>query len=272
MARPVLALSPQPLYSQIREVLRAAILDGSYPPHAQVPSESELMVQHGVSRITVRQALADLQNEGLIFKVHGKGSFVSKPKAFQNVTRLQGFAEAMAPLGYETFSKVLALRTAVAPPKVSEAFGIAPKSRLTQLTRLRFLNREPISVDVSWFTLEVGERLAKADLASRDVFAVLENDLGIALGHADIQIEAALVDEAHHKHLKLEPGSPVMQIQRLTYSASGQPVDFEHLYFRGDSFQYRFQIDRASPARAPINSASRQIKAKPAKPAKKDSV
>jgi GntR family transcriptional regulator len=85
----VTSISPVPLHTQIREVLRRRILDGSYAPHSQMPSESQMMATFGVSRITIRQALGDLQKEGLIFKVMGKGSFVAKPKAFQSLSRLQ---------------------------------------------------------------------------------------------------------------------------------------------------------------------------------------
>ncbi|MCA3930308.1 GntR family transcriptional regulator, partial [Burkholderia sp.] len=90
----VVPLSAAPLYVQIKDTLRARILDGTYAPHSRMPSEHELCAMFDVSRITVRQALGDLQKEGLLFKLHGKGTFVSKPKAFQNVTSLQGFAEA----------------------------------------------------------------------------------------------------------------------------------------------------------------------------------
>src|SRR4051812_6837919 len=106
----IVALSPIPMYTQIKEQLRARIMDGSYQPHQQLPSESEMTAAFKVSRITVRQALSDLQKEGLIFKIHGKGTFVSKPKAFQNVTRLQGFGEAMSSMGYETYSQVVSIK------------------------------------------------------------------------------------------------------------------------------------------------------------------
>ena len=81
----VLSLSPVPLYTQIKEILRNRILDGTYKAHEQMPSESDLTRSFSVSRITIRQALGDLQKEGLIFKIHGKGTYVSQPKAFQNL-------------------------------------------------------------------------------------------------------------------------------------------------------------------------------------------
>lgn len=235
--------SPQPLYAQIRSALRERILDGTYQPHQQLPSESELMAAYGVSRITVRQALSDLLNEGLIFTVHGKGSYVSKPKAFQDLARLQGFGEAMRQMGYETYARVLSLRSVVPSPQVREKLGPAHK-RVTELQRLRFLNREPISLDVTYVPLAIGERLAKEDLAARDVFLILENDYGLALGHADLQIGSTLADERLAAQLRVEQGAPVLFIERLTHTAGGMPIDYEHLYYRGDAFQYKVRVDR----------------------------
>ncbi len=90
---------PLPLYAQIKEALREGILDGTYRQHERIPSESDLMASYGVSRITVRQALGDLENEQLIFKIPGKGAFVSRPKPFQQLAKLQGFAEAVGARG-----------------------------------------------------------------------------------------------------------------------------------------------------------------------------
>lgn len=242
----IVPLSPVPLYTQIKEALRARILDGSYKPHEQMPSESELIARFKVSRITVRQALGDLQKEGLIFKIHGKGTFVSKPKAFQDLARLQGFGEAMSRMGYETYSHVLSFRTVRAPDAVSARLGLPPRSTVVEIKRLRYLNREPISVDVTWLAAGIGERLRKEDLASRDIFLILENDYRIALGNAELQIESILAHEALARWLRVEEGSPVLKIDRLTFTAEGEPLDYEHLYYRGDAFQYRLRIERRS--------------------------
>lgn len=240
----ILTLSPVPLYTQIKEILRGRILDGSYAPHAQMPSESELMAAFQVSRITVRQALGDLQKEGLVFKIHGKGTFVSQPKAFQNIGQLMGFGEAMSRMGYETFSQVVSIKTLAAGKAVAARLGIKERTQIAELRRLRYLNRAPISLDVTYVSKALGERLAKEDLAHRDIFLILENDYGIGLGEAELQIEAMLADEALARQLKIEEGAPVLRIERLTHAADGQPLDFEYLYYRGDAFQYRLRIER----------------------------
>ena len=236
--------SPQPLYTQIKEIVRSRILDGSYQPHQQMPSETEMMAAFEVSRITVRQALSDLQNEGLIFRIHGKGTFVSKPKAFQDLGRLQGFGEAMRRMGYETFARVLSIKTVTPSTQVAEKLQLAKRAKVTELQRVRFLNREPISLDVTYIPAAIGQRLAKEDLAARDVFAILENDYGIALGHAELQIGSTLADETLASQLKVEEGSPVLFMERTAHTADGVPIDYEHLYYRGDAFQYKVRVDR----------------------------
>lgn len=240
----VVPMSSVPMHAQIREIIRRRVLDGTYAPHSQMPSESQMMEAFSVSRITVRQALGDLQKEGLIFKVAGKGSFVAKPKAFQSLSRLQGFGEAMSPSGYETFSQVISMRKVAASETVAQRLRLKPGAPAFEIQRLRFLNREPISVDQSYFPLELGKRLAGEDLPTRDIFVILENDYGLHLTHADVQIEAISADEGLARQLRIAEASPLLRIERLTY-ADEQPIDFEYLYYRGDAFQYRLRIDRS---------------------------
>ncbi|KJK03032.1 GntR family transcriptional regulator [Pseudomonas sp. 21] len=240
----LLPLSPVPLYSQLKEVLRTRILDGTYPPLSRMPSEAELGKAFEVSRITVRQALGDLQKEGLIFKIHGKGTFVAKPKAFQNVSTLQGLGESMTQRGYEVINRLSSFKTVPANAQVAARLQVAEGENVVQIKRARLVNRELVSLEITWLPEAVGKRLEKADLVSRDIFLILENDCALPLGHADLAIDAILADAELARALEVEEGSPVMRIERLTHTADGAPMDYEHLYYRGDAFQYRLRIDR----------------------------
>ncbi len=244
--RQTLQESPQPLYVQIKETLRQRILDGTYQPHQKLPSESELTRRFGVSRITIRQALRDLHNEGLIFSSQGKGSFVSKPKAVQNVRRLEGFGEAMAAQGYEATARVVSIEEMVPPKNVRDALdlGGATSSSVVEVKRVRYLNRVPVSLEISYFPLDVGRPLFNQDL-SGDIFPILENLSGIPLGAANISIDAGLANSEVQKELGLSEADPVLQVERLTHDRSGRPIDYEFLFFSGDSFKYRFEIDRS---------------------------
>lgn len=235
--------SMQPLYAQIKEIIKQRIIDGDYEVHERLPSESEMMKVFGVSRITVRQALRDLHTEGLVFSVQGKGTFVSRPKVVQDIQRLQGFGEAMTPQGYETSTRVIGVQEVRANGEVAEALNLPRNSNVIELTRIRYLNREPISLDNSFFPLEVGQELLGRDL-TQDVFPMLENEFGRGLGHAELKIEAITANEALAQHLNVEVGSAILRIQRLVFSQEGEPIDFEYLSYRGDAFQYQVRVDR----------------------------
>jgi GntR family transcriptional regulator len=198
----------------------------------------------GVSRITVRQALHDLQKEGLVFKIHGKGTFVSKPKAFQDLARLQGFGEAMHTHGHETYNKLIGLRYLGPNPQVATMLKTGRGDKVVEIRRVRYLNREPVSLDVSYLPGAIGERLAKEDLATRDIFLILEDDFGLALGHAELSMDATTADGPLARLLRVDVGAAILRIQRLTFRTDGTPLDFEYLYYRGDAFQYRIRVER----------------------------
>nr|WP_197463870.1 MULTISPECIES: GntR family transcriptional regulator [Marinobacter] len=235
--------SPLPLYVQIRDRLRRDILDGTYQVHERLPSENEMMGVFGVSRITIRQALRDLHNEGLVFSAQGKGTFVSKPKAVQNVQRLEGFGEAMAAQGYEASARVLSIQQLKAPKAVMSALDLQPGEDTIEVKRVRYLNRAPVCIENSYFPMDIGRRMFGLDL-SGDIFPMLENLFGIPLGGADISLDAILADDEAQQYLNLKSGEAILRVERLTHNRDGRPIDFEYLCYRGDSFKYQFRIDR----------------------------
>lgn len=240
---PMAEHSPLPLYVQIRDRLRRDILDGTYQVHERLPSENEMMGVFGVSRITIRQALRDLHNEGLVFSAQGKGTFVSKPKAVQNVQRLEGFGEAMAAQGYEASARVLSIQQLKAPKAVVSALDLQPGEDTIEVKRVRYLNRAPVCIENSYFPMDIGRRMFGLDL-SGDIFPMLENLFGIPLGGADISLDAILADDEAQQYLNLKSGEAILRVERLTHNRDGRPIDFEYLCYRGDSFKYQFRIDR----------------------------
>lgn len=202
------------------------------------------MRRFGVSRITVRQALGALTADGMIFAIQGKGSFVALPKAAQTLSRLEGFAEAMGAAGHEVWNDVVGFCEVPAPRDVAERLRLKRGAGVIEIRRVRHLDRAPISYEVTYLPPEIGARLAGADLARRDIFTVLENDLGCRLGRADLTVEAALAADDVAPLLGIAPDAPVLRIERLTHAADGRPIDFEYLVYRGDTFRYRLTVDR----------------------------
>lgn len=241
--------SAVPLYSQVRERLRERIVDGTYAPQARLPSESEIGALLKVSRITVRQALGDLQQEGVIVKVPGKGTFVAPPRPSQELARLEGFGEAMSRKGHRIVNRVVKHALVAAPPAVAARLQLAPGAPVTEIHRVRRLDRAPVSFEVTYLPPAIGERLRGENLAERDIFLILETDYGIRLGHADIRIDAINADATPADAdlaaaLQVEPGAALLRIERLTWTADGVPLDFEYLYVRGEAFQYALRLPR----------------------------
>lgn len=235
---------PQSLHAQLRDALRARILDGRLSPGDKLPSESELTAEHGVSRITVRQALGALQAEGLIVKLHGKGAFVSHPKAAQSLNRLQGLNEALALQKHDVSSKRLAWREMKAPPAIALQLGLPPGEAVYHLQTLRYMDREPLSINNSYLPRFLGERVARVDFSQRDLIDVFEHEGGIEIGEAQVEIGAGVARPQDARLLHLEPGAAVLEVQRVLHMAQGGPVHVELATYRADTFRYKLSLRR----------------------------
>ncbi|WP_240655503.1 GntR family transcriptional regulator [Paraburkholderia phosphatilytica] len=237
--------SSVPLYSQIREALRLEIGRQALKPGAQLPPESALMKRFSVSRITVRQALAQLQSDGLVFKVPGKGTFVGAPNVTQDINRLEGFAEAMERQGRGTTNRVLSHTVIRCNEAVAQRLGVETGSYVTEICRVRYLDDRPVSLDISYLSVEIGEFLRGTEaLASRDIFSILEDDLNIRLRFADLDIAAIAPDETTRQILEMDGDDPLLKIERLTHNDQNEPVDFEYLFVRTDYLHYTLRLER----------------------------
>lgn len=235
---------PQPLYARLRDELRANILDGRLQPHAKLPSESEMTTAYGVSRITVRQALGDLQKEGLIVRLQGKGAYVAQPRATQQLRRLEGLAEALAGQGQQVHSKRLSMKTIRASAELAAQLEVPPRTELHQLASLRYLDRQPLSVNVSHFVPGLGERIARIDLSGRDLLEVLERDLGQRVERADVEIRARAMPAREARLLHVAAGEPALVVDRVIRAVGGKPLQTESAVYRADVFSYRLTLSR----------------------------
>ena len=236
--------APAPLYQQLCDLLREQIKRGIYGPLDRLPSEHELAREHSISRITARQALGALERSGLVFRLQGRGSFVARPTVVQGLAQLTGFAEAMSAQGLEAASRVLRVGPVRAATDVAERLSVPPGTLLFEIRRVRLVNDSPVSYDHSYFTVDLGRRLAREDLVRRDVFWILENVCGVRLGAADYQIAAVAAEEEVALQLGVPAGTPLLFIDRLTYDGAGAPLDYEHLYVRADRVRYGLRLER----------------------------
>jgi GntR family transcriptional regulator len=231
-------------YVAIRNWLIDRIAQGEFARGEQLPSEHELAARFGVSRMTTRQALDELRRLGLIESWRGKGYFVSRLTAVHSLERLQSFGEMMAPLAVATRSDVIELVEVAATREVADALRIPAGTEVTRIVRTRLAAGTVVSLDVSFFPPDVGRELARLDLVREDIFLLLERQLGIELGYADLTIDMVPVDERHARHIGAAVGERVIRIRRVTYDNDGRAIDYERLYARLDALRFRVRIPR----------------------------
>ena len=150
----------------------------------------------------------------------------------------------MSRQGHEIFNEVISGTGIEANAEIAQRLLLSEGDAVTEICRVRYLNRTPVSFDITHVPPHIGERLLREDLVTRDIFLILENDYGIALGYAELAIDAVLADTTLAHRLQIAAGDPVLRVARLTHTAIGVPVDFEYLYCRSDNFQFRLHIQR----------------------------
>jgi GntR family transcriptional regulator len=202
------------------------------------------MARFGVCRATVRQALHELCDRGIVTARQGKGYYVSRLTAVHSLERLQSFGEMMAPLGVKTHSVLIELIEIAASREVAEALRIMPGETVMRTVRTRLAAGTVVSLDVSFFPLDIGRRLRAHDLEHNDIFLLFENELGTELGFADLLIDLVPCRTDHASLLGVDAGQPVIRIRRLSHDNNGRPIDYEHLFARQDALQFKVRAAR----------------------------
>ena len=134
-----------PLYINIKNQLKQQILSDDYSIDERIPSENQLMTSFGVSRITVRKALKELHAEGLLWSIQGKGAFVSKPKVSQEIRSLQSLSEAIDSRLNRVSTKLLSAKKVTPSQAVQDNLN---SKKVFEITRIRYLNKKPISLSL----------------------------------------------------------------------------------------------------------------------------
>lgn len=237
--------SPLPLYYQLKELLKAKIESGELKPNERLPSETELVQLFQVSRMTVRQALVELENEGFIRRRQGQGTFVAEPKLRQGLLRLTSFTEDMEARGMRPGARVLAVEVLSGEEELVRRLKAAPDEQFVRLERVRLANGEPMALETSFLRRKFCAGLEGIDLTDRSLYATLRERFGLELGWAEQTIEAKLADEYEGEVLGIQVGTPMLLMERTTYLADGlTPIEYVRSSYRGDRYQLYVEVKR----------------------------
>lgn len=233
-----------PRYQQIREILGQQIRAGSLKPGDQLPSEDELRREFHVTRMTVRQAIAGLVSEGLVYRRHGKGTFVADPKVARRFARLTGFSEDVSARGQTPGARILAIQKTAPPDEAAQALGLGPGDLVVLVHRLRTVNDRPAAIQRSFLVAALVPGLESLEEPFPSLYGLLETRYGLALRQADQVIEARQATASEARLLHLPRRAPVVQVTRTTFLDDGKPVEWAQMVYRADLVKFQMQLWR----------------------------
>ncbi len=237
--------SPIPYYLQLIKLLKEKITASDWKSGDQLPSEPEMCERFSVSRTVVRQALQEIELEGLIVRRKGKGTFVAEPKINENLAqKLTGFYQDMVELGKRPVTQVLRQEIISAPSHVAQYLHQAPGTPVIVLQRLRFVDNEPIVLVTSYLPYTLCPQLATEDLTDQSLYAVLEKKYGLRIARGRRYIEAVAANETEASLLHIEEGAPLISLDSVSFLDNGAPVEYYHAVHRGDRSRFEVELVR----------------------------
>lgn len=240
--------SPVPLHVQLKEILQNWIEHGQLSRGGRVPSERELCEQFQVSRTTVRQALAQAEREGLLVRIHGKGTYVAPPKIAQPLVQITGFAETIRARGQEPAIRLLGVRSLPADVTLATLLETEPGAPLTEITILGLADGEPMVLYVHHLPPTLGPQVAEKSRERAQhgqLFTMYElygEILGLRVVNVQQTFEAIPAEESVARLLGLRRGAPVFAVTSLVRDERGKPLEHRRATYRGD--KYRFNVQR----------------------------
>ena len=231
--------SPLPLHYQLKQHLLEKIEAGEWKPNDLIPSEQELQNSFGLSRITVRQALSDLVYEGLLIRERGRGTFVAPPKMTHSPEERRSLTEFMTEKGIKPGWQVIEKGFVEANKEVAANLKLPHKTRVYRIRRLRLAENEAIGQHAAYLPESVSGQINEAGLLEGGSLNYISHIPQMATSHATRSIEAVAASDLDVKLLHMSLGSPVLMIQRVVLSASGEPLEFLQARYRGDRFKYQ---------------------------------
>ncbi|MEP6561183.1 MAG: GntR family transcriptional regulator [Nakamurella sp.] len=234
--------APLPFYHQLKQILLADIQERQLAPGTRLPGDNELCQTYDLSRTVVRQALGELESDGVVERIKGRGTFVAKPKTTENwVQSLTGLFEDVAARGGHLRSEVRRQQVEPAENQLAADLQLPPGAPVILIERLRFVDDEPWALSVNHIPYDLAPGLEDDDLTNQSLYGLLENKYGVALKGGRRVVEAATAGAALAKSLQLTRGAAVLVIRSITLGADDRPVEQFVASHRGD--RSRFEVD-----------------------------
>lgn len=233
-----------PLYVQIREYLRESIQNGTYLPSEKIPSEDELADLHGVSRMTARAGISALIDEGLLYRRHGVGTFVSQSQIARDQTRLTSFFEDAEVINLSPTSEMLEMLRMPASHKIAQALRLENHERVFMILTLRFVKEQVVTLHYAYLPEKLFPNLINEVNDETHLWQHIEETYGLKLKNAIQRLEARSATPYQAEMLEISEKSPVLYKERTVYADDGTPVEYSECYNRADRYACTVALQR----------------------------
>ncbi len=237
-----------PLYQQLKKIIEKKVNSQELKPHDKIPSERELCEKHNLSRTTVRQAIGGAINEGLLYRIHGKGTFVANPHINQGLVNLVGFEETLLRRGLKPSIQILNIEYVPGNVEISTLLGLESNTEIVEVKVLGLADDKPMAVFNYFLPVSYGKSAVEKlkEVANKGNWfsftRYYKNTLQLNLGLAKQTFEAQIAEKSLCELLEIPEGHPVFHVTSIIYTTDNLPVELRKVYYRGD--RYKFNINR----------------------------
>lgn len=234
--------SPLPLYHQIKQDIKAMIIAKKYAVGTAIPSEVELIKKYGVSRITVRLAIEELDKEGYVQKIQGKGTFVKRHKITQQLNTITSWTETMKAQGKNPITSKLHTAEVIADEALAQIMHIEEGTRLYYIERVRDTDGSPTAIMKQYVVAAMAPGLTDDPGLKDSVYAVLEDRYNLELDSAVEVVEAHAADSLEASQLKIKIGDPIISVKRITYNPMHNTIEFSQNNTKAQAYAYEIVL------------------------------
>jgi len=235
--------SPIPLYYQLKEILLDLIKSGELEG-GRLPTEEELSTKYGVSRGTVRKALAELESEGLIVTEAGRGTFVVKPKFEQSLLKFYSIGREMRERDEDFRTRVMIKEITKPTRGIQEVLKVTEDEDLNRIVRVRYLENEPVIMESIFIPVRVCPELLEEDIESIPIYDILEDKYNLKILKVRETLEPVIINENEANVMNCKPCIPAFLVERVTYNLEEIPIEFRKSIIRGDRFKFITELYR----------------------------
>lgn len=235
--------SPIPIYHQLEEYIKSQIESGELTPDEAIPSERVYADLFKISRMTIRQALTNLVNDGYLYRQKGKGTFVNQKKVENRLEGMTSFTEDMKERGLTPGSRLVSFEIIPASRQIADMLHLGEHTPVFEITRVRLADDAPLALETTYLPANLVKGLTE-EIINHSLYEYIEEKLSLTIHEATQQIEATIAKEHELPLLEIDRGSPVLLIHRTSYLKDGTPFEYVKSAYRADRYKFIHTMQR----------------------------